>query len=136
MAGQWAYEGDAAVQKTQQHDATMALQLELRKMQLKEFYLKAGESTQLLFLDDFKFFYYRHLIPNGRGGFDPVTCLSELGDCPLCKAGKAKQWVGCATVIDLRRSFESTKNPGKVYKFQKYILAAGQEGRNRLLHLG
>lgn len=131
----WGYSGEEARKMTQQYDAQMQANKEMSRNRVDEFYLKEGESASLLFLDDLDFFYYRHVLPNGNGGYNNYTCLTEKGNCPLCKAGKSRSWVGCATVIDLTRSYPSKQHPGRIYKFKKLVIPAKGDSRNRLLYL-
>ena len=131
----WGYSGEEAKKMTQQYDAQVQANREMSRNRVDEFYLKEGETADLLFLDDLDFFYYRHVLPNGNGGYNSYTCLTEKGNCPLCKAGKSRSWVGCATVIDLTRSYPSKQHPGRIYKFKKLVLAAKGDQRNRLLYL-
>lgn len=129
------FKGEEAIQQGVQDDAFQAARREAMRNKLDEFYLQKGEATRLLILDDDPTAYYRHVLPNGNGGYDPFTCLTDKGNCPLCAAGKPKRYVSIYTVIDLNRVIQSKKNPGKEYRYKKYILAAGGDDRNRLLHL-
>lgn len=131
----WGFSGEEARVKTVQYDAQVQAAKDSRGPD--EFFLREGETTRLLFLDDLDFFYHRHMLPDGKR-YVPYTCLTETGNCPLCKANKSKSWVGCATVIDLDRSSvasQNAKNPGRVYAYNKLVIAAKGEARNRLLYL-
>ena len=130
------YRGEEALNLGKQEDAAAAVRREQLKHRIDEFYLnKDGDEAELLILDDDATSYYRHTLPNGKGGYDSFTCLTERGNCPLCAAGKAKAYVTLFTVIDLTRIIQSNKTVGKVYKYKKYVLAVRSDERNRLNQL-
>lgn len=125
--------GAEAIERGMQEDAAARVRREQLRNKVDEIYLdKDGETTRVLILDDDATSYYRHMLPNAYGGYDPYTCLTEKGACPLCAAGKSRSYVTLFTVVALDRIIKSTKTPGKEYRFQRYVMVAKSDERNRL----
>lgn len=87
-----------------------------------DFYLKVGESKEVVFCDDEPEVVNGHrLMIDGR--FPRwVTCSQGQHDCMFCERKITRSWIGPMTVID---TTSATGKDGKVYKNEKKLLLAG-----------
>lgn len=85
------------------------------------FWLKDGETREVVFLDDAKFGVYEHVVPL-NGSYKNFTCAG--GDCILCGMEKQRTYREYYSVLDLTPYKD--KN-GKDHKFSRKALAATKD---------
>ena len=94
------------------------------------FWLKAGSSAKVTFLDTEGFYFSEHnLQRNGKWG-NYYTCLKDFSECPLCEAGDRSGYVCAYTIID-HSEYQSTKT-GRIIKNQKKLLVVRPQVMNKL----
>jgi len=113
MSGSWYVKGDAPDRQKFIEEAYTP--------DVWEFWLKKGETAEIVFLDDDRFGVYRHVMPlDGR--YEKFTCNGE--DCILCGMGKSRSYFEYYNIIDLR----TYKNrDGKDVTMTRRALAAGKD---------
>lgn len=79
-----------------------------------EFWLKDGESADIRLLTDEPMCLYQHRVAIGTQKYAPRTCLGEGNNCPLCKVGNKRQFVGVFKILD-RREEKWTSKDGKAH---------------------
>jgi hypothetical protein len=114
-------EGFAHAQKVQEEAQ--------RRFGTQRFWLKAGESAKVTFLDTVGTYFSEHELQlNGKWG-NHFTCRSGFSECPLCDAGYKSTYVCAYTIID--HSSYTTKK-GDVLKNQKKLLVLRPTVINKL----
>lgn len=85
---------------------------------------EAGQSREIVFVDDAPFRFYEHTWYTSQNGWrNWATCMQGSGqNCPLCEAGVRSYYVGMLTVVDLSEWRE--KDSGKVHKNELRLFAA------------
>lgn len=101
----------------------------------RRFYLKEGESKNIVFLDDQSFRFHEHNLWLGNTMANK-TCLASVGlECPLCKAAAEQDETAISikanpvvayTVLHLYSEPWTSKN-GKTYHFAKELLVAKEK---------
>jgi hypothetical protein len=120
---------------------------ERRKSFIPEFYLKAGQSATLRFInmtkmEDIPLSFYEHMVwdpfyenwDKSRGNFVNFTCVKNKAKgitCPLCEKGDQANWVAVFLVIhidnvekDKESGTEKVKPRLKIWKVSAKTLAA------------
>jgi len=86
------------------------------------FALKNVETAKGMFVDTPAFYVFEHNLYGITGRSENVTCIKTFEDCPLCSIPKMNPSLGLAATIIDGRSYESKKEPGKVFKNQKRLI--------------
>lgn len=86
-----------------------------------QFFMKEGESKELVFLTDDRFGVYEHKLQI-NGFWKPFTCSGS--DCRFCGAEKSRGYAEYSTILDLT-PFKDNK--GKDRKYSRKALAAGKD---------
>ena len=115
----WYKKGDEGLRKARERQAEM----ESKRKQTKRFWLKAGESAKICFVDDEGFYCDVHQFKVGNSWGNYATCIRDIKPCPLCDAGLNPTWTAHYTIIDMRK-FEID---GKEYKNIKKLFPAKGE---------
>lgn len=82
-------------------------EIKAKNTDIKRFYLKRGETADIIFLDDEPFIVKEHAIWTeddfGNQRVRYFTCCRDVeGRCPLCEAGNRYYNIGYFTIIDER----------------------------------
>lgn len=88
---------------------------------LRRFYLKRGETANVIFLDDLPSFIREHKIwvedDFGNARVKYFTCCRDIeGRCPICEAGNRAYIIGYLTIIDERTIKDRNGNEIKMGK--------------------
>lgn len=87
----------------------------------QEFWLKKGQSKEIIFIDDTPFVLKEHSIRADDGKFEVHQCIGA--GCPLCNTGNVAATVYCLTVVELRewtdRTGETHKESYQLFKFKQ-----------------
>lgn len=107
---------------------------ENRKNEANKFWLKYGESRNVIFLEDEPVIFYEHRFIYNDDWRNAVTkvCLRKLGKCPGCESGNKAQIRAAFSVSDLT---SWTDKEGKTHKSQKRLLILGATQAEKLNQL-
>lgn len=87
----------------------------------QEFWLKKGQSKEIVFIDEAPFVLREHSVRANDGKFETHQCIGS--ECPLCDKGNVATAVYCLTVIELRewtdRTGETHKESYQLFKFKQ-----------------
>jgi hypothetical protein len=109
----------------------------------RRFWMPAGATKRVLFLDSEPFCLYEHSLYSINKSKDQVTCLKKngIGDqCPLCDAESWPSFVGHFSVIDMGDVTNTkggvtlsgwTSKKGVTYQFGKSLLGAKRGGKDK-----
>jgi len=77
---------------------------------VKEFWLKAGESATIQFLQDEPYCYDAHNVKDRRGNFVTVPCgLTTSTHCALCTDKVKQTWKAAFMLLDYRGTWDTNK---------------------------
>lgn len=95
MAEDWYSTGFSKTDQAQKEQSAR------KSNEIRRFYLKAGQSKDLVFIDDIGFEIWEHNLKiNGKWG-NFFTCIGSQNGCPFCLAKKPRNYVNFFTVLDL-----------------------------------
>lgn len=114
-----------------QYEAAQKARIEQMKSKPRELWLKNGQKTRVMFLDDPDFYLKRHTV-KVNGKWDTVTCLDDEGTCPGCISGSIASMCVACTVLTM----EGYKaQSGKEYKYQKQLLIVKGDAMTHLFSM-
>lgn len=116
----WFLRGKEVFDKKKQLDIVAKAR---KERYIQRFFLKAGESAKIVFVDSEPFGIWEHnLRIDGKWG-NFYTCCKEIQPCPICKNFPESRptWTVYFTVLDLR---PYTKRDGQTVKFRKILYPA------------
>jgi len=92
------------------------------------FFVRPGESSKVVFLDDIWFVVWEHRFTIGKDRYNYETCIDDVeGECPLCDAGVGRYVAVATTVLNLWKDKE-----GK-FRVSKKLLVAKRDAKDRLV---
>jgi hypothetical protein len=126
MSNEWYKTGDAGYAEAQR-----VQEEQKRAFGPMRFWLDAGKSAKVTFLDTQGFYFNEHHLQiNGRWG-NYFTCRRDFDECPLCESGHKVGYVCAFTCID--HSEWTHAKTGTVYKNQKKLLVVRSAVINKLV---
>ena len=101
--------------------------------QVKEFYLKDGESATIQFLHDEPYCYDAHSVRDKNGRFSVVPCqLNTQRRCEMCSRGIKQTWRAAFKILDYRGSWDKDKKKFTYDKPVEKIWKVGATIANQL----
>jgi len=119
--GNWFTKGNDGVKRAKQKQEQLE---QMRKNRVSRFWLKAGESAKVIFVDSEGFYCDVHQFKIRDSWNNFATCVNSVKPCPLCESGLYPTWTAHYTIIDTRK-FEG--KDGKEYKNIKKLFPAKGE---------
>lgn len=93
-----------------------------RRNRPNDFYMRVGETKQLVFVDDEPMTTRQHSYQDREGRYSSMTCLAATEtDIPCCAALGQSYLVGMFTVVDCSRV---EGKEGKIYQYELKVLPA------------
>lgn len=87
---------------------------------VREFWLKGGESAQIQFLQDEPYCYDAHTVKDKHGKWTTVPCqLNTKKHCLLCTEGSKQTWKAAFMILDYRGTWNKEKS--KFNKDEKIV---------------
>ena len=109
-------QGWGAVAKRQ---AEVAERKDAAENSVRDFWLKADETSQIQFLQDEPYCYNAHNVKDRNGNFRTVPCqLDNSKHCVLCSDGVKQTWKAAFKILDYRGSWDKEK---KKFKYDKPV---------------
>lgn len=78
--------------------------------QVREFWLRSGESANVQFLQNEPYCFYAHNVKDKNGRWKVVPCqLNTQDSCTLCNSGVKQTWKAAFKILDLRGQWDKDK---------------------------
>lgn len=103
--------------------------------QVRDFYIKSGESAVIQFLQDEPYCFDAHQVQDAKGNWQTIPCQLNTGKhCVLCSKGVKQTWKAAFKILDYRGTWNKEKgcfnNDEPIVKIWKVGSTVAQQLKN------